>query len=420
MPTRRPMSRHTIRRTVFGMSAECRPAERRLRRPWGNGPLGPFPARLRWVPRLAPAWLSVLLTATTAGRLSTPQIVLVTGLLLVVTAGWLWVLVGRGGSISDQAALILAIGAASGLNVMTQGGQLYVVGYASIFVSLFFYGLPAATGTWASAVLAIGLGTTFIGRLDWIGGAGNAAGAFFFGMAALSWGRVMRESQRNAQLVQELQQSREAEQANAVAAERARLARELHDVLAHTLSSLALHLESTRALASSRSVEPDVLARLERGVALARTGLEEARNAVGTLRDGALPGPDRIRELVEEFRHSSGIDAHYVEEGTPVPLSTEAKVALFRTAQEALTNVAKHSHARRVEVGLRWQVGGVQLRISDDGSSADTVTAALSSATLAGGGNGLRGMRERAELAGGRLDAGRTAGGFRVEVELPA
>jgi len=237
-------------------------------------------------------------------------------------------------------------------------------------------------------------------------------GAAFFGLAALFFGQVRDSAERNAQLVDELRQSRDAQERTAVVAERARLARELHDVLAHTLSSLSLHLESTRALAASRDVDPEVRSRIERGVALARSGLEEARDAVGTLRDDALPGPERIALLVAEFGRTTSVAAGFEEVGTPAPLAPEVSVALFRGAQEALTNVGKHAAATRVDVRLEWDDSLVILRVINDGGSD-------AGSALPGGGNGLRGMRERAELAGGRMDAGPTSRGFAVELRLP-
>jgi signal transduction histidine kinase len=86
---------------------------------------------------------------------------------------------------------------------------------------------------------------------------------------------------------------------------------------------------------------------------------------------------------------------------------------LFRSAQEALTNVGKHARASRVDVRLEWRGGQVVLRVADDGTPRGE-------AGLAGGGNGLRGMRERAELVGGKVEAGPTADGFTVELRLPA
>jgi signal transduction histidine kinase len=290
------------------------------------------------------------------------------------------------------------------------------VSYAALFVAPFFYGMPAGAIPAAAGVAAVTFSTMFVGsgNVDVVSGLGNGAGAAFFGVAAMFWGRVLRTSERNAELVEQLQASQDAERRSAVVAERARLARELHDVLAHTLSSLSLHLESTRVLAVSKGVDDDVVERISRGVSLARTGLEEARDAVGTLRDAALPGPGQLVALIEDFGRTSGISCRLEERGEPVMLAPDAQVALYRSAQEALTNVAKHAKASSVAVCLSWYDDAVTLRVADDGRPAASVAA------LAGGGNGLRGMRERAELAGGELHAGPQESGFVVELRLPA
>jgi signal transduction histidine kinase len=357
----------------------------------------------------------VLQTATHLGPLSEETRVLAIGLTVALIGLWTMIVRRRQGDVVDQLALLALVGFGSWLNVlMPNAGQVYPAAYATLFVAPFFYGMPEATVPATVAVAAVTFSTMFVGHLNVVAGLGNGAGAAFFGAAAMFWGRVLRTSQQNAALLEELQHSREAEQRNAVVAERGRLARELHDVLAHTLSSLSLHLESTRVLAVSRDVDDDVVERIDRGVALARTGLEEARDAVDTLRDAALPGCGRLADLVEAFGRTSGISCRLEERGEPLELAPEAQVALYRSAQEALTNVAKHAEATRVDVCLSWYDDAVTLRVVDNGLGAGLVSA------LAGGGNGLRGMRERAELVGGELHAGPADTGFVVELKLPA
>jgi signal transduction histidine kinase len=357
----------------------------------------------------------VLQTLSHLGPLSDSRRILAIGLTVGVIGLWTLIVRRRQGDLVDQLALLAVVGFGSWLNVlMPDAGQVYPAAYATLFVAPFFYGMPEAAVPATAAVAAVTFSTMFVGHLDIAAGLGNGAGAAFFGVAAMFWGRVLRTSQQNAALLEELQHSREAEQRNAVVAERGRLARELHDVLAHTLSSLSLHLESTRVLAVSKGVDDDVVERIGRGVSLARTGLEEARDAVGTLRDAALPGPGQLTALVEDFGRTSGIRCRIEERGDPVVLAPDAQVALYRSAQEALTNVAKHAQASTVEVCLSWYDGAVLLRVADDGPGTHSVPA------LVGGGNGLRGMRERAELAGGELRAGPQESGFVVELRLPA
>lgn len=232
----------------------------------------------------------------------------------------------------------------------------------------------------------------------------------FFSVARLA--RSLAEGQAQAEhLLLELEQSRDAQAQGAVLAERQRLAREMHDVLAHSLSALALQLEGAR-LRAARHDDETLRNALERAHQLARSGLEEARRAIGMLRDDELPGPELLVDLVSDFERDSGIPASLAVDGEPTVLDADARLTLFRTAQEALTNVRKHSAAARVELRLAYEPSGARLTVEDFG--------ALSESADNGSGYGLTGMRERAELLGGRLTAGTTNAGFRVELWVPA
>jgi signal transduction histidine kinase len=212
-------------------------------------------------------------------------------------------------------------------------------------------------------------------------------------------------------LVEELRESRAAAAESAALAERGRVARDMHDVLAHSLSALALQLEGTRLLARDRDADPDVVDAVERAHRLAAEGLAEARDAIAALRGEALPGPERLRALAEAFAG----DASVTVCGEARELSSEARLAIYRTAQEALTNVMRHSAADRVEISLAYEPDGVRLVVQDFGVGAPVAIGGASP----GGGYGLTGMRERAELLGGRLRTSPTADGFRVELWLP-
>jgi signal transduction histidine kinase len=221
-------------------------------------------------------------------------------------------------------------------------------------------------------------------------------------------GEMFEGRERAEGLVEELRESRAAHAESAVAAERGRVARELHDVLAHSLSALALQLEGTRLLARDRDADPEVVAGIERAHHLAVEGLQEARAAIGALRGDELPGPERLQQLADAFDGRCRLTVT----GTPRDLSSEARLAIYRTAQEALTNVLRHTDAERVEISLAYEDGGTRLVVEDRG-----VPVAVGAP---GAGYGLTGMRERAELLGGRLGAEPTADGFRVELWLPA
>ena len=231
----------------------------------------------------------------------------------------------------------------------------------------------------------------------------------FFIVARLA-GRLAEGQEQAERLLRELEETREAQARAAVLGERQRLAREMHDVLAHTLSGLALQLEGARLRAATHD-DPDLVEALERSHRLARSGIEEARRAIATLRDDELPGPERLPRLVAEFERDTGIPSTITVAGDSDELHPDARLTLFRTAQEALTNVRKHAHAERVELRLAYEQGGARLCVEDFGEPCGNGD---------GGGYGLTGMRERAELLGGTLTAGPTGSGFRVELWVPA
>jgi signal transduction histidine kinase len=214
-----------------------------------------------------------------------------------------------------------------------------------------------------------------------------------------------------ARLAAQLDETRDAQARAAVLAERQRLAREMHDVLAHSLSGLALQLEGARLRAAGHD-DQELVESLERAHHLARSGIDEARRAIGMLRDDELPGPDRLPSLVAEFEADTGIPVTITVSGDSHPLDSDAQLTLFRTAQEALTNVRKHARATRVDLRLAYEPAGARLSVEDFGAGGD--------APESGSGYGLTGMRERAELLGGTLAAGPTDAGFRVELWVPA
>jgi len=232
--------------------------------------------------------------------------------------------------------------------------------------------------------------------------------------------RLSEDRQAQAQeLVEEEKRTRAARTEAATLDERGRIARELHDVLAHSLSALSVELEGARLLARDRDADPAVIAAIERARGHAASGLGEARAAIAALRGDAVPGPERLAELAADFDGGDGVECALEVEGAPHPLPSEASLAIYRTAQEALTNVRKHAHADRVEMRLRYGDDGTSLVVEDSAANGNgrVPPAAL---TEAGSGYGVSGMRERAELIGGRLVAGPTQRGYRVELWIPA
>jgi signal transduction histidine kinase len=249
---------------------------------------------------------------------------------------------------------------------------------------------------------------------------GTIAGLVF---SVVPWFLVMRllrrtlEGRREAmQLVEELRESRAAHAESVALAERGRVARDMHDVLAHSLSALALQLEGARLLARDRHADPEIVAAVERAHHLAAGGLAEARQAIAALRGDELPGPERLPALAGAFGQDSAAACELSVTGEPRELSSEARLAIYRTAQEALTNVRRHSAADLVEMRLSYAPDATTLTVEDHGPGAPVAVGGAGD----GGGYGLTGMRERAELLGGRPSAGPTPDGFRVELWLPA
>jgi signal transduction histidine kinase len=137
------------------------------------------------------------------------------------------------------------------------------------------------------------------------------------------------------------------------------------------------------------------------------------------LRDDDLPGPDKLAALARSFEADTGIPCRYTETGQPAELRPAVKLALYRVTQEGLTNIRKHAHPERAEVRLEYLRDGVSLAVEDFFGSADK-PAPTPVIEASGGGYGLTGMRERAELLGGTLTAGSTGCGFRVVLRGPA
>jgi len=265
-----------------------------------------------------------------------------------------------------------------------------------------------------AAVGAVSAAWTSNGRTPIAGIVLNNFGILAIYLLSLFARRLRESNQRAELLLAELEQTRAAQAQAATLAERQRLAREMHDVLAHSLSGLVLNLEGAMLLAGRGGADPQVSDAIDRAHRLAKTGLEEARRAIGMLRDDALPGPERLADLAAEFEADTGVPCKVAVTGDGRDLGTDGRLTLYRVAQEALTNIRKHARADRVEIHLAYEPCGTRLTIEDFDSCRDRP------APADGTGYGLSGMRERAELLGGTLTAGPTGGGFLVELWAPA
>ncbi|WP_330348091.1 sensor histidine kinase [Streptomyces sp. NBC_00582] len=220
--------------------------------------------------------------------------------------------------------------------------------------------------------------------------------------------RLDAEARGNAQrLLAQERAARAAEAESAALAERARIAREIHDVLAHSLSAQLVHLEAARLLIERGADREQILERVVAARGMARDGLDETRHALSALRGDLTPLEDFLTDLV---RAAHGAEVTVVGDRRALP--AEASQAVRRVAQEALTNVRKHAPGAKVRVRLAYEPREVILDVRDSGGPPGELAEA-------GGGYGLLGMRERAELLGGSLDAGPDEEGFVVTLRVP-
>ncbi len=248
---------------------------------------------------------------------------------------------------------------------------------------------------------------------------------FFTGLmlGVLPWtvGRILRERGTRESAYREsaerLDAEREQRALTAAVRERTRIARELHDVIAHSVSVMVIQAGGARTVMDS---EPERAETSLRAVERAgREALAEMRRLLGVLDSGkdprALapqPGLADIEDLVSRTR-SAGLDTKLLVEGEPTIVSPALDLCAYRIVQEALTNAIKHAGPARATVRLRWALDALEMEIADDGRGPIAVNGAA-------GGHGIAGMRERAGLHGGEIQAGAGAsGGFAVQARLP-
>jgi signal transduction histidine kinase len=232
-------------------------------------------------------------------------------------------------------------------------------------------------------------------------------------------GRLVRQRHVYAVTLEErnvaLERARETDARIAAAEERARIARELHDVVSHTLGVIVVQAGAERLHLPPDSSSRDAFASIERS---GREALEEMGRLLGMLRvDGErpalVPQPslDRLDELLDRVR-STGLDVELVVEGDPRELGGGLDVSAYRIVQEALTNTVRHSKSRHCRVRLRWEAAALEIEVADDGVGP--------SADASPPGHGLTGIRERVALYGGALVTGRSdLGGYLVVARLP-
>jgi signal transduction histidine kinase len=340
--------------------------------------------------------------------------------LAVAVISWLaWVIKPRGATLVD----LYGLAAAGGVLVGAVPGSASSV---FVFVSVVAAGvrapLPRAATVVAVGVLAVAVSVGIYHGAE-IGLLAYTLGFVAAVFAASNARQSVERAEQAELLLAQTQRSHEEELRVARLEESARIAREIHDVLAHTLAGLTIHLEATSTLLEQGADRADVLSRVRRAHDLAREGLNEARRAVGALRGGPPPSARAaIEALVADYRDAANGRVSLTIDGDPARLSGEAGQTVLRVTQEALTNARKHAPGAEVSVelhaGERPDEG--LLLVIGDRRAAGASRAVTAPLAAAGGGYGLQGMRERAQLLGGALSAGAEGEGWRVELRLPA
>jgi signal transduction histidine kinase len=248
-------------------------------------------------------------------------------------------------------------------------------------------------------------------------------GDIFFGgvVFTVAWvigfllGRKLEEADTARARAERLARDREAEARAAVAEERARIARELHDVVGHSVSVMTVQASGVRRLLrEDQQREREALLIVER---TGREALAEMRRMVGVLRRpeeapalAPQPSLEHVERLVEQAREA-GLPVDLRVQGEAVELPAGVDLTAYRLVQEGLTNALKHANASHAEVVVNYVDGAIEVTVSDDGKGVGNG---------AGGGHGLVGMRERVSVYGGELDAGpQPGGGYRLRARLP-
>jgi signal transduction histidine kinase len=200
--------------------------------------------------------------------------------------------------------------------------------------------------------------------------------------------------------------------------ERARIAREIHDVLAHSLGALGIQIQAARAV-MAREGDIDRAGELL-GVAqqMAAEGLEETRRAIHALRADTLPLSEELARVTDTYAQRYRVAVTFGTGGVPAPLPPDATIALLRVAQEALVNAAKHAPGRPVAVSVDFADADVRLTVRNDLAPGSTGRGEAGVSTV-NGGYGLTGMRERLRLLDGTLEAGPRDGRWVVTAEVP-
>jgi signal transduction histidine kinase len=296
------------------------------------------------------------------------------------------------------------------------GGELEAQAVIAVLIAASDTSLAAGLG-----VVGLGILASALTRL-W--GANAIATLEHPALLAVGWtvGYNLRARQARAEqsaaLLAKADQLREEQAKVAALDERARIAREIHDVLAHSLGALGLHIQAAQAVLTKQHDEVRAVELLDQARRMATDGLNETRRAVHALRGETRPLPDGLAELSAEHQRRHGARVTFEVSGEPRPLPPDAGLALTRTAQEALVNTAKHAPHQLVYICLDYADAHTSLAVTNHLGEDASGDHKPELATV-NGGYGLAGMRERLLLVDGTLSAGRNGSDWVVVARVP-
>lgn len=384
--------------------------------------------RTRYLPLLRHYWFDVLIVVGAIG-------------------GVIEVVVGRGDSDAPDLPLALTVPLEAALTLMLLARRRFpfaapagmlMAGAALSFVDGRL--IPYTAASFVSAIAAVFLLGILVDRRQAVFGlaianaalliiVGNdpesATGDYIFlpllfsaiWLSSFGFGRKLEQAREAEERAARLEREREEQARAAVAEERARIARDLHDVVGHSVSVMTVQASGVRRL-----LRPDQEREREALLIVEQTGREalaEMRRLVGVLRrpDEApalapQPSLEHVGRLVDQARESGlPVELHIEGEATQLPAGLD--MTAYRLVQEGLTNAIKHANATRAEVVVRYGDGQIELVVSDDGTG-------ITDGNVESGGHGLVGMRERVAVFGGELEAGpRPNGGYALRARLP-
>ncbi len=371
------------------------------------------------------AWISVVAFVLAPPKGASHLLVQIVAYCLVGTALLAWALLDFHPAAARHRAAagpvvfgVMAVAAGTGCAAGGGGTWLVVFGAVAAMVAGSDADLTAALAVTAAGILAIDVAGLVLGL-----GYRNLLGLPLLVLGGLVVGRNRGHYRIQAEQAAALLAQRERLQAEERRAdlleERARIAREIHDVLAHSLGALGIQIQAARAVLADQGdtvKAGEILAAAQR---MATEGLVETRRAVHALRAGTLPLDQELALVSDTYAQRYHVAVSFEEGGPAGPLPPDATVALLRVAQEALVNAAKHAAGRSVAVRLDYGDAGVRLTVRNDVDPDAPGAGQQAGLSTVNGGYGLTGMRERLRLLNGTLEAGRRGDQWVVTAELP-